>query len=79
MDQEVDYPEAASFDYLFNANRVHTLEWKCTERLFKLAKKVLRPDGGAGLLFMYGPFAVDKVLEPESNLYFRSVISAHFS
>ena len=39
MDQEVDYPEAASFDYLFNANMVHTSEWKCTERLFKLAKK----------------------------------------
>ena len=65
--EESTYPEAASFDYLYNANMVHISEWKCTEGLFKLAGRVLRPHG---LLFMYGPFAVDGVLEPESNVNF---------
>ena len=72
--EESAYPEAASFDYLYNANMVHISEWECTEGLFKLANKVLRPDGATGLLFMYGPFAVDGVLEPESNLYFDSML-----
>ena len=69
--EESAYPEAASFDHLYNANMVHISEWKCTEGLFKLAGRVLRPDG---LLFMYGPFAVDGVLAPESNVSFDSML-----
>ena len=70
--EESAYPEAASFDYIFNANMVHISEWKCSEGLFKLAGRVLRPE--SGLLFMYGPFAVDGVLEPESNVRFDSML-----
>ena len=70
--EESAYPEAASFDYIFNANMVHISEWKCAEGLFKLAGRVLRPE--SGLLFMYGPFAVDGVLEPESNVRFDSML-----
>ena len=68
---ESAYPEAASYDFIFNANMVHIAEWKCAEGLFKLAGKVLRPDA---LLFQYGPFAVDGVLEPESNVSFDSML-----
>ena len=69
--EESAYPEAESFDYLFNSNMVHISEWKCTEGLFKLAGRVLIP---GGLMFQYGPFAVDGVLEPESNVDFDSML-----
>ena len=72
--EESAYPDAASFDYIFNANMAHISEWRCTEGLFKLAGKVLRRGHGTGLLFLYGPFAVDGVLEPESNVRFDSML-----
>lgn len=72
--EESAYPEDSSFDYIFNANMVHISEWRCTEGLFKLAGKVLRRGHGTGLLFLYGPFAVDGVLEPESNVRFDSIL-----
>ena len=74
MTEESAYPEDSSFDYIFNANMVHISEWRCTEGLFKLAGKVLRRGHGTGLLFLYGPFAVDGVLEPESNVRFDSIL-----
>ena len=52
------------YDFMFNANMVHITAWKCTECLFANAGEVLKPDG---ILFMYGPFAMDGKLEPKSN------------
>ena len=58
---------AGKFDFVFNANMVHISPWKCTLGLFSGASKMLKV---GGKLMMYGPFAVDGVLEPQSNVDF---------
>ena len=60
-----------TFDFIFNANMVHISPWKCTECLFANAGEILNPQG---LLFMYGPFANDGVLEPKSNKEFDATL-----
>lgn len=41
--------------------------WKCTLGLFAGAAAMLK---NGGKLLMYGPFAVDGILEPQSNIDF---------
>jgi len=57
----------ASVDYLLNVNMIHIAPYACTEGLFAGAGYVLKP---GGYLFMYGPFAVDGKITPESNVNF---------
>lgn len=57
------------YDFVFNANMIHISPWRCTESIFANAGVVLRP---GGLLFLYGPFAIDGVLEPKSNQEFNN-------
>ena len=59
------------YDYIFNANMLHISPWKCTEFLFANAGEVLK---SKGIIFMYGPFAVDGVLEPKSNVEFDTTL-----
>lgn len=59
------------YDFIFNANMVHISPWKCTEFLFANAGEVLKAQG---YLFMYGPFAVNGVLEPKSNQEFDTTL-----
>lgn len=55
------------FDYILNVNMVHITPWKCSEGLFNAASELLNKQGR---IFMYGPFAVDGVLRPDSNVRF---------
>jgi SAM-dependent methyltransferase len=59
--------EENSFDYALNINMMHISPIECSFGLFANASKLLKP---GGLLFTYGPYAVDGVLQPESNISF---------
>ncbi len=65
---ESAYPPSRSFDLVFNSNLVHISEFACAEGLFRVAGRVLKEAGGR--MLQYGPFAVDGVLSPESNVAF---------
>lgn len=56
-----------SFDYMLNINMMHISPFTCSEGLFANSSKLLKK---GGLLFTYGPYACDGVLEPESNVSF---------
>jgi Protein of unknown function (DUF938) len=57
-----------TFDYMLNINMMHISPYNCSEGLFANSSKLLKKNG---LLFTYGPYANDGVLEPESNLSFN--------
>lgn len=57
-----------SFDYLLNINMIHVSPIECTEGLFASASKLLKP---GGLLFTYGAYSVNGIIEPESNVSFN--------
>ena len=65
-----------TYHYIFNANMVHISPWKCTESLFANAGVILEPNG---LLFMYGPFAQNGILEPKSNQEFDAALKLNNS
>ncbi|BES92987.1 Chromosome 16 open reading frame 13 [Nesidiocoris tenuis] len=56
-----------SYDYILNINMMHISDFSCTEGLFAGSGRILKP---GGLLFTYGPYAVDGVITPESNVRF---------
>jgi len=55
------------FDFMLNINMIHITPFECTEGLFYNCSKLLKP---TGLLFTYGPYSMNKVLTPESNVSF---------
>lgn len=59
------------FDLMLNVNMVHITPSKCAVGLFSIAGKLLKI--GAKLL-MYGPYAVNGVLSPESNIRFDKIL-----
>lgn len=58
---------AKSIDYMYNANMMHIAPYQCSIGLFKNAGQLLKPDG---ILFTYGPYAIDGIITPESNIQF---------
>lgn len=56
-----------SFDYMLNINMMHISPFECSQGLFANSSKLLKK---GGLLFTYGPYAVDGILKPESNISF---------
>jgi len=55
------------FDAIYCANMIHISPWKTTLGLFSIAEKFLK---AGGILITYGPYAVNGVLTPESNVNF---------
>jgi len=56
------------FDLIICSNVIHISPWKCTLGLFEGTSALLKD--GTGLLITYGPYAVDGILTPESNVNF---------
>ncbi|XP_035726708.1 methyltransferase-like 26 isoform X1 [Vespa mandarinia] len=56
-----------SIDYIYNANMMHCAPYQCSIGLFKNAGKLLKSNG---ILFTYGPYAIDGTITPESNVQF---------
>ena len=56
-----------SYDVLLNINMIHIAPWDACLGLFRLAKKVISPDG---FVYLYGPFKVGGLHTSESNKKF---------
>ncbi|GFR91660.1 UPF0585 protein C16orf13 homolog, partial [Elysia marginata] len=65
-----------SCDLVLNINMVHISPWEASVGLFKTAGALLKP---GGVLFMYGPYKVDGVLEPDSNIRFDQYLRSQDS
>ncbi|KAF5269821.1 hypothetical protein FQR65_LT05867 [Abscondita terminalis] len=55
------------YDYVLNINMVHISPYKCTIGLFQNSSRILKP---GGLMIMYGPYAYDGIITPQSNIDF---------
>ncbi|KAF5297133.1 hypothetical protein FQA39_LY02713 [Lamprigera yunnana] len=58
-------------DYILNINMVHITPYQCSISLFENVSQILKPDG---LMFMYGPFACDGIITPQSNIDFDKIL-----
>ncbi|CAH0552001.1 unnamed protein product [Brassicogethes aeneus] len=58
---------ADPFDYIVNVNMFHITPFGCSVGFFRNGGKVLKQ---GGKIITYGPYAVNGVLEPQSNVQF---------
>lgn len=65
-----------SLDYVLNVNLVHVSPWACSIGLFSGCSTALKP---GGILFTYGAYADNGVIEPQSNIDFDKEIRARNS
>lgn len=63
--------EREYFDLILNINMVHITPFECAVGLFSIAGKLLKI---GSKLVMYGPFAINGVLSPESNIRFDKIL-----
>lgn len=61
------------FDYMLNINMMHISPFKCSEGLFSNAGHLLKP---GGKLFTYGPYSMNGILTPESNIRFNESLKS---
>jgi hypothetical protein len=66
-------PKSGTYDVVFNANCIHIAPWNVAQGILRGSRKVLRD---TGLLIMYGPYAIDGKLTPESNVKFDKWLKA---
>lgn len=66
----------SSFDFIMCANLIHIAPWNVAEGLFAGAGIVLKPNGA---MITYGPYAVDGVLSPDSNVQFDKTLRSRDS
>lgn len=62
-----------TYDLMICTNMIHISPWKCTQGLFAAASHLLNPNGR---LMTYGPYAVDGILAPESNVQFDQYLKS---
>lgn len=62
-----------SIDYIYNANMMHITPYECSLGLFNNAGKLLNDNG---ILFTYGPYAIDGKITPESNVNFDKMLKS---
>ncbi|KAL1501358.1 hypothetical protein ABEB36_006692 [Hypothenemus hampei] len=55
------------YDYLLNVNMFHITPYSCTKSFFKYGSEILKSQG---LIFSYGPYAQNGIIEPQSNIDF---------
>ncbi|XP_059139639.1 methyltransferase-like 26 isoform X3 [Physella acuta] len=65
--------EPSSWDVILNSNMIHISPWESAVGLFKASGYLLKDKG---VLFMYGPYKVNGVLTPESNVRFNQQLIA---
>ncbi|XP_066143855.1 UPF0585 protein CG18661 isoform X1 [Euwallacea fornicatus] len=61
------WPIEKDFDYLLNVNMFHVAPYSSAVAFFKYGSQVLK---NGALIFTYGPYANEGVLQPQSNINF---------
>ncbi|XP_066254809.1 UPF0585 protein CG18661 isoform X2 [Euwallacea similis] len=61
------WPIEKDFDYLLNVNMFHVTPYSSAAAFFKYGSQVLK---NGALIFTYGPYANEGMLQPQSNINF---------
>ncbi|XP_053201119.1 methyltransferase-like 26 [Panonychus citri] len=64
------------YDFILNVNMIHISPYECTIGLFRSGQQLIKENG---LIILYGPFSIDGILTPESNVNFDQSLRARDS